>query len=67
MNKKFSKFAEKATVSMLDVMTDEQGVTKFVETFGKIIVKDILKICEKHPDWTGKMIAEHIKQSGLLD
>jgi hypothetical protein len=67
MNKRFSKLAEKATLSILDSMTDEQGITQFVETFGKLVVKDIIKVCEKHPDWTGKMIAEHIKQSGLLD
>ena len=32
------------------------------EKFAELIVKEMLKTCEEHPAWTGRMIGEQIKQ-----
>ena len=37
---------------------DEMYNTKFAE----LIVAEILKTCEEHPSWSGRMIGEQIKQ-----
>jgi hypothetical protein len=35
---------------------------KTLEKFAELIVKEMLKTCEEHPGWTGRMIGEEIKQ-----
>ena len=40
---------------------DEYG-RKAIETFAELIVVEMLKTCEDHPAWTGRMIGEEIKQ-----
>ena len=32
------------------------------EKFAELIVKEMLRTCEDHPAWTGRMIGEQIKQ-----
>ena len=32
------------------------------QKFAELIVKEMLKTCEEHPAWTGRMIGEQIKQ-----
>ena len=34
----------------------------FHEKFAELIVKEMLRTCEDHPAWTGRMIGEQIKQ-----
>lgn len=34
-----------------------------VETFTKLIIEDILKICEDHPSWSSQMIGQQIKNN----
>jgi len=34
----------------------------FHEKFAQLIVKEMLRTCEDHPAWTGRMIGEQIKQ-----
>ena len=36
--------------------------SKTLEKFAELIVKEMLKTCEEHPGWTGRMIGEEIKQ-----
>jgi hypothetical protein len=33
-----------------------------VEKFAELIVKEMLKTCEEHPAWTGRMIGNQIKE-----
>ena len=42
---------------------DQAAVKKFAE----LIVKEMLVTCEEHPAWTGRMIAEQIKQHFGVD
>jgi hypothetical protein len=32
------------------------------EKFGELIIEEVLRTCEHHPTWTGRMVGEHIKQ-----
>ena len=32
------------------------------EKFAELMVKEMLRTCEEHPAWTGRMIGEQIKQ-----
>ena len=34
----------------------------FMEKFAELIVREMLVTCKEHPGWTGRMIAEQIKQ-----
>ena len=33
-----------------------------IEKFAELIIQEMLVTCEDHPTWTGRMIAEQIKQ-----
>ena len=47
----------------IDALTDsEQEVLEQIEKFAELIVKEMLRTCEDHPAWTGRMIGEQIKQ-----
>ena len=46
-------FTDVHAVSLLD---DE------IEKFAELIVKEMLRTCEDHPAWTGRMIGEEIKE-----
>ena len=41
---------------------DMQDLTKFADRFAELIVEEMLRTCEEHPAWTGRMIGEQIKQ-----
>jgi hypothetical protein len=62
MNKNFAKLANSATTIMVDGMSDEECIKMFVETFGILIVNEILQVCEENPEWTTAMLGEHIKE-----
>ena len=43
---------------------DELGTyeQEAIEKFAELIVKEMLRTCEDHPSWSGRMIGEKIKQ-----
>ena len=55
--KQAKKFATKnETYNLAFVMPE------FEKKFAELIVAEMLKTCEDHPAWTGRMIGEEIKQ-----
>jgi hypothetical protein len=39
---------------------------KMQEAFANLILNRVIKICEEHPAWTGRMISEEIKKEFKL-
>jgi len=64
MNKRIRQLAEQAGYSK-DYL--EIGLPSNMEKFAELIVREMLVTCEEHPAWTGRMIAEQIKQHFGVD
>lgn len=43
-------------------MEHDEYEQRFQEKFSELIVQELLKTCEEHPAWTGRMIGEQIRQ-----
>ena len=57
MNKRIRELLEQAGVKFVVMPKDTE-----YEKFAELIVKEMLRTCEDHPAWTGRMIGEQIKQ-----
>jgi hypothetical protein len=71
MNERIKQLAEQAGYYLYDltethecktVETDSTDEWITLEKFAELIVKEMLRTCEDHPAWTGRMISEQIKQ-----
>jgi hypothetical protein len=62
MNERIRELAEQATTSIKDEYGHWIGSELDEEKFAELIVKEMLRTCEDHPAWTGRMIGEQIKQ-----
>jgi CTP synthase (UTP-ammonia lyase) len=57
MNERMRELLEQAGVKFVVMPKDTE-----YEKFAELIVQEMLVTCEEHPAWTGRMIAEQIKQ-----
>ena len=57
MNERIKELLEQAGVKYVTMPKDT-----VYEKFAELIVKEMLVTCEEHPAWTGRMIAEQIKE-----
>jgi len=60
MNERIKELMEQA--GLYDFVIESMGINEEMEKFAELIVKEMLVTCEEHPAWTGRMIAEQIKQ-----
>lgn len=76
MNERIKLLAEQAGYYLYDltethesktVETDSIDEWITLEKFAELIVKEMLRTCEDHPGWSGRMIGEQIKQDFGVD
>ena len=60
MNKRIGQLAEQA--GLLGPSSRVGNSHEATEKFAELIVREMLKTCEDHPGWSGRMIGEEIKQ-----
>jgi hypothetical protein len=56
-------YETKDAVDFLDNPVSKQQRELQLEKFAELIVKEMLRTCEDHPAWTGRMIGEEIKET----
>ena len=61
MNKRIKELIEQSTFDDPGCSGDPRPFFD-KEKFAESIVREMLKTCEEHPAWTGRMIGEEIKQ-----
>ena len=62
MNERIKEFAFEARLITVDGITRYASDYEFEKRFAELIVKEMLRTCEDHPGWTGRMIGEQIKE-----
>jgi hypothetical protein len=59
---RIKELAEQATTYIEPTSNSGEGWIFDKEKFAELIVKEMLRTCEDHPAWTGRMIGEEIKE-----
>jgi hypothetical protein len=65
MNQRIRELADEAGIDTTDFENcpiELYGAEQQLNKFAELIVKEMLRTCEDHPGWSGRMIGEQIKQ-----
>jgi hypothetical protein len=62
MKDQIRNFARESHLDVYGLGKDRVKWETALEKFAELIVREMLVTCEEHPAWTGRMIAEQIKQ-----
>jgi len=62
MNKRLRQFEKESKLEIFGLGAKRHIWEAALEKYAELIVAEMLQTCEDHPAWTGRMIAEEIKQ-----
>jgi len=62
MNERLRQFEKESKLEIFGLGARRAPWEAALEKYAELIVKEMLVTCEEHPAWTGRMIAEQIKQ-----
>ena len=62
MNKRLREFERESKLEIFGLGARREIWERALEKYAELIVAEMLKTCEEHPAWTGRMIGEQIRQ-----